>query len=150
MSESRSESKIEILLVEDNENDIVLIQEAFSEGATARLIGVARDGEEAMAYLGREGRYQGARAPGLVVLDINMPRKNGFEVLAEMKADPVLKSIPVVMFSSSERPEDIARSYAGGAASYVPKPADYQGLLEFAQTFSRYWSRFARLPQVTI
>jgi CheY-like chemotaxis protein len=103
-----------------------------------------------MAYLGREGRYQTAQVPGLVLLDINMPRKNGFEVLAEMKADPALRSIPVVMFSSSERQEDITRSYEVGAASYVPKPSDFQGLLEFAETFSVYWSRLARLPGKTV
>jgi CheY-like chemotaxis protein len=130
-----SETPVEILLVEDNENDIVLIQEAFAEAATARLVAVVRDGEEAMAYLGRRGRYQDARMPGLVLLDINMPRKNGFEVLAEMKADPVLQCIPVVIFSGSTQQEDIARSYAAGAATYVPKPMDFQGLIEFAQAF---------------
>jgi len=130
-----SDTRVEILLVEDNENDIVLIQEAFAEAATARLVAVVRDGEEAMAYLGRRGQYHDARMPGLVLLDINMPKKNGFEVLAEMKADPALQSIPVVIFSGSTQQEDIARSYAAGAATYVPKPMDFQGLIEFAQTF---------------
>jgi len=130
-----SDTPVEILLVEDNENDIVLIQEAFAEAATARLVAVVRDGEEAMAYLGRRGQYHDARMPGLVLLDINMPKKNGFEVLAEMKADPALQSIPVVIFSGSTQQEDIARSYAAGAATYVPKPMDFQGLIEFAQTF---------------
>src|SRR3712207_2684648 len=93
---------MEILLVEDNEDDIVLEQEALAEAKLVNLMYVVRDGEEAMAYLRRQGQYQDAKTPGLILLDINMPKKNGFEVLNEIKADPELWHIPVVMLTTSE------------------------------------------------
>ena len=115
---------IEILLVDDNDDDIILLEESFRDSRFLNLLQVVHDGEEAIEYLRRQGRHRSAKLPGLVLLDINMPKMNGFEVLQVMKADPVLKSIPVVMLTTSTRDEDIARSYDGGACSFVSKPVN--------------------------
>ena len=108
---------MEILLVEDNEDDILLEQEALADVKLVNLMSVVRDGEEAMAYLRRQGQYRHAKLPGLILLDINMPKKNGFEVLKEIKADPELRHIPVVMLTTSDNERDIVKSYAKGACS---------------------------------
>ena len=113
---------IDILVVEDNEDDVILIREAFAEGKMVNSITVVADGEEAMAYLQHQGRYADATLPGIVLLDINMPKKNGFEVLADIKADQRLRPLPVVMLTVSEREEDVIRSFEGGACSYIRKP----------------------------
>ncbi|MGB7949300.1 MAG: response regulator, partial [Candidatus Binatia bacterium] len=106
---------MEILLVEDNEDDILLEQEALADAKLVNLMCVVRDGEEAMAYLRRQGQYQNVPMPGLILLDINMPKKNGFEVLNEIKSDPALMHIPVVMLTTSDSEADIVKSYAKGA-----------------------------------
>lgn len=137
---------MEILLVEDNEDDILLEQEALAEARLVNLMYVVRDGEQAMAYLRREGEYQNARAPGLVLLDINMPKKNGFEVLHEMKADPALCHIPVVMLTTSEREADVVKSYAQGACSYITKPMDFDKFRDVIKQFALYWALVARVP----
>ena len=105
---------MEILLVEDNEDDILLEQEALADAKLVNLMCVVRDGEEAMAYLRRRGKYQNAKMPGLILLDINMPKKNGFEVL--IKSDAALMHIPVIMLTTSDGEADIVKSYAKGAA----------------------------------
>lgn len=138
---------ITILLAEDNEDDVLLAQEAFAEVPLARIAAVARNGDEALAYLRREGKYAQARPPDLVLLDINMPRKSGFEVLAEMKSDPSLRHVPVLMLSTSEQDEDILRSYRGGASSYITKPMLFEGFVELAQELLSYWTRVSRLPR---
>ena len=137
---------VEILLVEDNEDDIVLIQEAFADARLVNVLNTVRDGEEALAYLWREGRYKDAHRPGLVLLDINMPKKNGFEVLEAMKADPALRHIPVVMLTMSEREEDIAFSYANGAWSFIRKPVDLDWLKDVVKQFEQYWTVVCRIP----
>ena len=137
---------MEILLVEDNEDDIVLEREALADAKLVNLMSVVRDGEEAMAFLRREGRYQDAQVPGLILLDINMPRKNGFEVLNELKADPALVHIPVVMLTTSDSEADIVKSYAKGACSYITKPMDFDKFREVAKQFALYWALVARIP----
>lgn len=137
---------VEILLVEDNEDDVVLIQEAFGVSRLASAIHTVRDGEEALAYLRQEGKYQGALPPRLVLLDINMPKKNGFEVMEGMKADPQLRPLPVVMLTTSDREEDITRSYAGGACSYIRKPMDLVQFQMVVKQFEWYWTRISRMP----
>jgi len=137
---------LEILLVEDNEDDIVLEREALADAKLVNLMSVVRDGEEAMAFLRREGRYQDAQVPGLILLDINMPRKNGFEVLNELKADPALVHIPVVMLTTSDSEADIVKSYAKGACSYITKPMDFDKFREVAKQFALYWALVARIP----
>lgn len=139
---------VEILLVEDNEDDIVLTQEAFTEAKLVNVINTVRDGEEALAYLRREGQYKVARLPGLILLDINMPKKNGFEVLEAMKVDPALRSLPVIMLTTSDREEDIVRSYADGACSYIRKPVDLDRFIDVVKQFELYGRWFPRsLPR---
>lgn len=137
---------VELLLVEDDEDDIVLITEAFAAARMMNVISHVRDGEEAMAYLRKEGAYKGVRTPGLVLLDINMPKKNGFEVLEAMKADPHLRSLPVIMLTTSDREEDIARSFADGACSYVRKPMSLDQFARAVKEFELYWTAVSRLP----
>lgn len=137
---------IEILLVEDNEDDIVLIQEAFADAKLTNVINVVRDGEEALAYLRREGKYKFACMPGLILLDINMPKKNGFEVLDEVKQDPQYRSLPVVMLTTSEREEDVIRSYAKGACSYIQKLIDLDRFRDMVKQFEDYWTLVSVIP----
>ena len=137
---------MEILLVEDNEDDILLEQEALAEAKLVNLMSVVRDGEEAMAFLRREGRYQNAQTPGLILLDINMPKKNGFEVLNEVKADAALVHIPVVMLTTSDSEADVVKSYAKGACSYITKPMDFDKFRDVMKQFALYWALVARVP----
>ncbi len=137
---------IEILLAEDNDDDVVLIQESFADEHLANVISVVKDGEEALAYLRRQDPYANAPRPGLVLLDINMPRKNGLEVLHEMKQDPSLKSIPVVMLTTSRAEEDVVRSYGEGACSYIMKPVRFEEFQEAVHQFALYWTLVARIP----
>ena len=133
---------IHVLMVDDNEDDVVLIREAL-ETQDIRVVAVARDGEEALRYLRRSSRVQ---RPEIMLLDINMPVKDGFEVLGELKADPALAPLPVVILTTSQREEDVTRSYAAGASSFVTKPARPEELRELARLFSLYWRRASRFP----
>ena len=137
---------LEILLVEDNEDDILLEREALADAKLINIMSVVWDGVEAMAFLRREGQYQNAQVPGLILLDINMPRKNGFEVLNEIKADPALMHIPVVMLTTSDNEADIVKSYSKGACSYITKPMDFDKFREVVKQFALYWALVARIP----
>jgi len=146
MNEPMISEPIEVLLVEDNEDDIVLIEEAFAEAKLMNVAFKVRDGEDALAYLRQEGPYTHRRRPGLVLLDINMPKKNGFEVLQAMKADPLLQSLPVVMLTTSDREDDIVRSYTHGACSYIRKPISLEQFTEAVKDFKLYWTMVSRVP----
>ena len=137
---------MEILLVEDNEDDILLEREALADAKLVNLMSVVRDGEEALAYLRGQGKYQNARVPGLILLDINMPKKNGFEVLNEIKTDPALKHIPVVMLTTSDNEADIVKSYARGACSFITKPMDFDKFRDVIRQFALYWALVSRVP----
>src|SRR5260370_734804 len=137
---------LEILVVDDNEDDVLLLQESLRDEPAVNLLHAVHDGEEAMAFLRREGQFAAAPRPGLVLLDINMPKMNGFEVLQVMKADPLLKTIPVVMLTTSTRDEDIARSYDGGACSFVSKPVSLDKLKEVIKQFMLYWTLVSVIP----
>jgi CheY-like chemotaxis protein len=137
---------MEILLVEDNEDDILLEQEALADAKLVNLMHVVRDGEEALSYLRRQGQYQDAQRPGLILLDINMPRKNGFEVLNEMKADAALMHIPVIMLTTSDNEADVVKSYAKGACSFITKPMDFDKFGEVVKQFALYWALVSRVP----
>ncbi len=137
---------MEILLVEDSEDDIVLEQEALAEAKLVNVMSVVRDGEEAMAFLRRQGKYHSAPVPGLILLDINMPKKNGFEVLNDLKADPALMHIPVVMLTTSDNEADIVKSYAKGACSYITKPMDFDKFRDVMKQFALYWALVTRIP----
>ncbi len=139
----------ELLLVEDNPADVRLTKEAFSNGTMDHRLHVAKDGIEAMAFLRREEGYEDAPQPDLVLLDLNLPRKTGHEVLAEMKSDDRLAGIPVVILSSSQAPDDIQESYRRQASSYVCKPVDLEDFFEIVQEIERYWLDTVRLPART-
>ncbi|MFN2537575.1 MAG: response regulator [Mycobacteriales bacterium] len=132
-----------VLLAEDNADHAFFTTRAFQEAHGGVEMHTVTDGEQALAYLRQQGEFADAPRPHLVVLDLKMPKKNGLEVLAEMQQDDALRTIPVVVLSSSDRPEDISASYAGGANCYVTKPASLsEGVAELA----RYWVAIASLP----
>jgi CheY-like chemotaxis protein len=139
-------NSIDILVVEDNEDDVVLIQEAFSEGKVINRIAVVRDGEEAMAYLRKQGAYAATPMPGMVLSDINMPKKDGFELLADIKADPRLRALPVIMLTVSDREEDIVRSFEQGACSYIRKPVSMTRFIAVVKQFELYWGLVSQIP----
>ncbi|WP_043817171.1 response regulator [Deinococcus maricopensis] len=137
---------IEILLVEDNEPDILLTQEAFEEARVPNRLHIARDGVEAMQFLRREAAFANKPRPDVILLDINMPRKNGLEVLEELKGDPELKTIPVVVLTTSQADEDILRSYQSHASSYIVKPVEFDNFYQAIQALGRYMLSIVRLP----
>ena len=140
---------ITILLAEDDADDRLLVKEALAEGRVLNELRSVEDGEELLDYLRRQGRYADPEAsprPGLVLLDLNMPRKDGREALREIKADPDLKRIPVVVMTTSKAEEDIVRSYDLGANSYVTKPVTFERLVELMRVMGRYWIEFVELP----
>jgi CheY-like chemotaxis protein len=130
---------VEILVVEDNEGDIRLMEEAFKEGNLSKKLNVTRDGEQAMAYLRREGVYSESPRPALILLDLNLPRKDGREVLAEIKNDPLFRRIPVIVLSTSTSAEDVRQAYDLHANCYVPKPLDLDKLLELGRSLEEFW-----------
>ena len=140
------ERPIEILLVEDNPGDVRLTQEVFKEGKVRNQLSVAWNGEEALAYLRREGRFAAAPRPDMILLDLNLPRKGGREVLAEIKADPKLKSIPVVILTTSEAEQDIVESYNQHANCYIVKPVDLDQFIGVVRTVEGFWLRIVKLP----
>jgi CheY-like chemotaxis protein len=125
---------------------VVLLTESFQDSRFLNLLQVVSDGVEALAYLRREGKYHAARTPGLILLDINMPKMNGFEVLQVIKSEPRLRMIPVIMLTTSTRDEDIARSYDGGACSFVAKPVNLEKLKEVIKQFALYWTLVSIVP----
>jgi CheY-like chemotaxis protein len=137
---------IEILLVEDNPGDARLTLEAFKEGKVINNVSVVRDGVEALAYLRRQPPYGNARQPDIILLDLNLPRKDGREVLAEIKADEHLKQIPVVVLTTSVAEEDIARAYGSHANCYISKPVDLEQFLRVAHSIESFWLNFVKLP----
>lgn len=138
---------VEILLVEDSEDDVVIIQETLADSKLVNVQQVARDGEEALAYLTKSGPFEAAGSPGLVLLDLNMPKMNGFEVLDAMKSDKRLRHIPVVMLTVSDREEDVAEAYIRGACTFVRKPVSLNRFKEVAGQLEVYWSSVAQVPR---
>ena len=138
--------EIEILLVEDNPGDIVLTQEALREGKIRNRLSIAKDGMEAMAFLRREGEFASAPRPDLILLDLNMPRKNGAEVLMEVKADPNLKTIPVVILTTSDAEQDVLKAYQLNANCYITKPVEFDRFVKVVQTIDEFWLSIVQLP----
>ena len=136
----------EILLVEDNAADVRLTEEIFKEGGLSFNLQVARDGEQALAMLRREGEHADLMMPDFVLLDLNLPRKDGREVLAEIKADPVLKRIPVMVLSTSNAPRDVLTCYELQANAYICKPVDLDEFIELVESIRAFWMRFAQFP----
>jgi len=138
-----------ILLAEDDPDDRMLVQDAVAEGRLVNEVRCVEDGEELMDYLHQCGPYAGESAaprPGLILLDLNMPKKDGREALKEIKADPALRQIPVVVLTTSKAEEDVFRSYDLGANSFVTKPVTFQSLVELMKTLNRYWLEIVELP----
>ncbi len=138
--------RAEVLLVEDNPGDVRLTREALAASAIVSHLEVVGDGEEAMRYLYRIGPYSSARTPDVVLLDLNLPRKDGHEVLAEMRADPALRLIPVIVLTTSDATADVARAYELHANSYVRKPLEYADFVETVRRIEHYWLRTVTLP----
>jgi CheY-like chemotaxis protein len=137
---------IEVLLVEDDPGDVLLIQEAFADNKLLNNLNVVNDGEQALAYLRREGQYDHATRPDLVLLDLNLPRKDGREVLAEVKGDEALRTIPIVVLTTSEAEEDVLRSYQLHANAYVPKPVDFERFVAIVRQIDDFFVSVVRLP----
>ena len=137
---------IEILLVEDNAGDVRLTREALAEGKVANHLAVVGDGEAALAYLRRQGAYAGASRPDLVLLDLNMPRKNGHEVLAELKADPDLRRLPVVVLTTSRAEADVLAAYDSHANCYIAKPVDLDQFIAVVSLIQDFWLFIVKLP----
>jgi CheY-like chemotaxis protein len=138
-----------ILMAEDDPEDRMLATEGFEESKLVNDLRFVKDGEELMDYLYRRGEYsepESAPRPGLILLDLNMPRKDGREALEEIKADPDLRSIPVIVLTVSKVEEDIMRSYDSGANSYISKPVTFVGLVEVLRSLSVYWLEIVELP----
>ena len=136
-----------MLLVEDNKADTRLMIESLREHKAAGSLVVIEDGEEAMAFLRREGEHLCSPRPDLILLDLNLPRKRGMEVLGEVKSEPELRHIPVVVVTSSEAEEDITRAYDLGANAYLAKPIDLDDFLAMVKSLVSFWLTFAKLPR---
>lgn len=136
----------DVLLVEDDDGDVLLITEAFERYGTPASLHVAGDGDQALQFLHRTDGFASAPRPGLVLLDLNLPRRAGLEVLADVKSDRELRSIPVVILTTSQAEDDIARSYSMHANAYVAKPVDFELFSDVVMQISDFFLRLARLP----
>jgi len=140
---------ITILVADDDPDDRMMIEEAFEENRVVNAVEFVEDGEQLMSYLRRDGDYAhlaGRPYPGIILLDLNMPRKDGREALKELKADPDLCRIPVVVLTTSQAEEDIVRTYGLGVSSFVTKPVTFEGLVEAIKVICQYWIQIVALP----
>ncbi len=137
---------VEILLVEDNPVDVMITKEAFKGGRLFSNLHVAEDGEEAMDFLYKRGQYSSAPSPEIILLDLNLPRKDGREVLAEVKGDPSLRYIPVIILTTSRDEEDIRRSYDLQASCFITKPVDMEQFTRALECLGEFWFTLVRLP----
>ena len=138
--------RLGVLLVEDDPGDVLIAQEALSAGQLSTHLDVVNDGVQAMEFLRGEGDYSKAKRPDLILLDLNLPRMSGHEVLAEVKADPLLRRIPVVVLSTSTAAEDINRSYDLHASVYVAKPVDFDAFTDVVKQIDEFFGAVAQLP----
>jgi CheY-like chemotaxis protein len=138
---------IDVLLVEDDPGDTLMIKEAFEDNKVRNRLSTVADGVEALAFLRREGEYSDAPRPDLILLDLNLPRKDGRQVLEEIKDDAELRTIPVVVLTTSEAEEDILRSYSLHANAYVTKPVDFDRFIDVVRQIDEFFVEVVRLPQ---
>ncbi len=144
---------ITILIADDDADDRLMAQEALEEARLANELHGVEDGEELLDYLHRRGPYltlSGTPLPGLILLDLNMPRKDGREALKEIKADPTLRRIPIVVLTTSKAEEDILRTYDLGVSSFIVKPVAFESLVEVMKALARYWFEIVELPPETV
>lgn len=147
MSVQTTPRPVEILLVEDNPGDVRLMVEALKEGKVLNNLSVAEDGAEALAFLRREGEYAQATRPDLILLDLNLPKKDGRGVLAEIKQDPKLRRIPVVILTTSQAEQDILKSYELHANCYITKPVDLDQFITVVKSIEDFWLTIVKLPR---
>jgi CheY-like chemotaxis protein len=138
--------EVHILLVEDDPGDVLMTQEAFEHHRIRNPLHVVTNGAAALQFLRREGEYTGAPRPGLILLDLNLPLMNGYEVLAEIKSDEALRSIPIIVLTTSQSEEDIVRSYKLHANAYVIKPVDFTRFMEVIRQIDNFFVTVVRLP----
>jgi CheY-like chemotaxis protein len=146
---SRSGRPVTILLVDDDEEDLLMTKQALQESRLGNDLRTTHDGEELMDYLLRSGEYadpSDSPKPGLILLDLNMPKKDGREALAEIKANPDLRKIPVIVLTTSKAEEDIFRTYDLGVSSFITKPVTFAGLVEAMRVLTQYWFEIVELP----
>ncbi len=143
---STAAREVNILLVEDNPGDVRLTLEALREGRIANQLHVAQDGEDALAFARRQGRHAGAPRPDLILLDLNLPRKDGREVLEELKNDPELHRIPVIVLTTSSAEQDVLRSYDLHANCFISKPIGYDDFIAAVRSIENFWLRLVQLP----
>ena len=148
MSNRLTIDAVDVLLVEDDAGDVLLTREAFEHFRAHDTLHVVGDGEQAIQFLRRTGDYAGVPRPGLILLDLNLPRRTGLEVLADLKSDDDLRSIPVVVLTTSQAEEDIARSYSLHANAYVSKPVDFQRFTEAVRQINDFFLTLAKLPNL--
>jgi CheY-like chemotaxis protein len=146
MTEPNGCGVVDVLLVEDDPGDILMTREAFQHYRIRNELHVVTDGEQALEYLHQTGEYAGAPRPGLVLLDLNLPRRDGLEVLADLKQDPVLRVIPVVILTTSQAEEDILRSYSLHANAYVSKPVDFERFIDVIRQIDNFFITVVKLP----
>lgn len=141
-------NKVTIVIADDDADDRMLIEDAFSESRLANPRMFVEDGEELLQYLKGEGKFAGKSAgmPGLILLDLNMPRMDGRTALKHLKADPVLRRIPVIVLTTSKAEEDILRTYDLGVSSFITKPVTFEGLVDVVRTLNHYWIEIVELP----
>jgi CheY-like chemotaxis protein len=137
---------VDVLLVEDDPGDILMTREAFQQHKIQNKLHVVTDGEQALQFLRQTGEYENAPRPGLVLLDLNLPRRSGHEVLAELKEDPQLRVIPVVILTTSQAEEDILRSYSLHANAYVSKPVDFERFMDVIRQIDSFFVTVVKLP----
>ena len=145
MTDHSEYQAMHVLLVEDDPGDVLMTREAFEHNKLRNVLHVVTDGEQALQFLRRTGDYADAPRPGLILLDLNLPRRDGLEVLAELKADPVLKVIPVVILTTSQAHEDILRSYALHANAYVSKPVDFERFMDVIRQIDNFFVTVVKL-----
>jgi CheY-like chemotaxis protein len=146
MTKETASKPVEILLVEDNPGDVDLTREGLEEGKVCNNLSVAEDGEEAMAFLRREGKYADAPRPDIILLDLNLPKKSGLQVLAEVKGDENLKRIPVVILTTSQSEADVLKSYSLHVNCYIVKPLRFEEFSTVVKHIERFWFLIVTLP----
>jgi CheY-like chemotaxis protein len=149
MTEDADYQMVDVLLVEDDAGDVLMTREAFEHYKIRNTLHVVTDGEQAVQFVRREGEFADAPRPGLIMLDLNLPRRDGLQVLAEIKADPELRLIPVVILTTSQAEEDIVRSYALHANAYVTKPVDFERFIEVIRQIDNFFITVVKLPHAS-
>jgi CheY-like chemotaxis protein len=143
---SNDSNRFPILLAEDNPDDILIIKRAWSKGLIKNMLYIVNNGEEALEFLYKQGEYSNAPTPGLMLLDLKMPRVDGFEVLKTVKQDAKLKQLPIIVLTTSNREMDIQRAFNLGCNSYILKPVDYEKFLVAVETIQKYWMTICEIP----